>query len=592
MGAELSQVQEPEGSKSQDGYYANLSLESLSNHSFAEQNYSSLPEYPGTEKEKEEKLSGNKMKDYESLSSNDAEEFNKIYSLLSKDSRGRELVDDFLLLKDTNQGVTKLSPYEKDYRKRLRLLKRYHQSYIRLHENHEDNDDASQKAKNTFLKIDQSSIPGSEVEESPNDIATGLTAGMCLGIINALDNDKLFLSMVDSMMEILKNVKASSFSVNKVSPVLMRTMEQIDTYAQSKVDTPSCRSEALALLFAIAYITGSLEKVLYVSRTLLKSDKGLQDNALACLQELADTQVSHDLDFLKQDGVASTFAVNSIFEPKDGSEMEEYHKYILDSVSAMAADGSFVYLWDAYGGKLVKMTNGLKGSVPGDEVCVNKNVLQQFSDFVGAREEKVEEEGDSADLKTGGSEGDGGNATGLGPTTGETEETKEEELDLSSKVWYLSRNADFQVHGDNLLLTITNQDCDYNRPQSQDLMNARSLNYNESVLHGDYNTFLAGYQQYSESCRTLDDGVLDVMEYDQYFDFDMGDEEKILGLSLEEKARLYGGMVKDMPSYTAALKNDDPSRPIMYFEVEIQNSCLTMAELALQQTGAPNFIGQ
>ena len=69
-------------------------------------------------------------------------------------------------------------------------------------------------------------------------------------------------------------------------------------------------------------------------------------------------------------------------------------------------------------------------------------------------------------------------------------------------------------------------------------------------------------------------------------------EEDICGLSLEERTRLYGGMVKDMPSYTAALKNDDPSRPIMYFEVEIQNSCLTTAALALEQEGAPNFIGQ
>ncbi len=392
---------EGEGSSDRDSYYLNLTLGSVFNETFADKLYESLPNYDSTIIEGDEKNIKDKKK-YTEIGK-EADEFvgdyemelyQDIQSVFSK-GKTRFKVKDFTHLMKISEHKKANKQFYNSSKKRLRLITRIHHAFLRVNGLTESgtsstSEKSSGKQKAQYLNAASANESGKAGPSSASDVMTGLATSMCVGIATSTmtENPAIFPAMAKSIIHLLESVPVETLSMSgsNASPVLARTLQQIEEFAKNILENEdsgihsSTREEALSILLAVAYATGSLKRLLDVIGYVYSYDGStktsvlLSDSANFFLNKLRGWKIDHAMDVIDPTNSIESISIAATI-PKE----------TMQNVSTLSADRESLYLWNEEEHTLYRVSNGFFGSVSGGILVSNGKLQDQIQSMFGIK---------------------------------------------------------------------------------------------------------------------------------------------------------------------------------------------------------------
>ena len=406
MGANTSHFEgltDGEGSAERDSYYLSLALESIFNDTFTGNLYDALPKYEGTVIESANKES-KAAKSYQVEIGKEAEEnigvhtmevYREIESIFAQ-GKTRTHVKDFLNLSNISNARDAYKHFYDDTKKRSRLVTRIHQAFLRENgligsSTNTRNKEKDQSQSIQYIGSSHASGSSSNLSnqtQSSSDIMAGLAASMCVGIATGTmsENPAIFPAMANSIIQLLQSLPPESLSTatrSNASSVVTKTVCQIEDLAKgilnSKEMIPSAtREEAMSVLLAVAYSTGSLERLIEVVKYVYSFEDQIEtkqhlfsSSAKPFLDKLRGWKTEHNLDIVKPNLSIETFKLDA-----------ELPKETERNISTLSVDRESLFIWDEMKETVLRISNGFFTSVHGNVLASNDSLQLQIDSML------------------------------------------------------------------------------------------------------------------------------------------------------------------------------------------------------------------
>lgn len=365
-------------SQTSDLRWLGVQNSSLFNSSFLAENYEELPDYDGTEIPEGSPDLIEKF-DPESAA------LKRLQELFTSHKKSATTIEDFESL---NASYTlEHSQLGKQSKMRARLLQRIHLALLR----EEHRGQKSDPQLESFLHED-----AELTVEDADAILTASSVRMSLVIMRSLrgSNPELFRAVCETLIDLLQKSSKLALSHVKANSPQAETLNSITQFAREVVTTATGaeRSEALALMFAVAISKGSVHDVVDVVNHLAAGDETLAASASKFKDLLAAHSTSLKMKIPDPHGIISSVTAKIGGATADGT-MENV-------ASSVATDGTYLYLWNGVSRSLHKVGTGFNGTIAGNEYNSNTEVFAQLREHLGDEvvdDDENDEDGDAPD---------------------------------------------------------------------------------------------------------------------------------------------------------------------------------------------------